>query len=229
MDILLRMKLFLIILVFSVCTINAQEPFRLNDASKQFDVELKIENCPPNTFELCGPLTVRFFSKNRRRSFQTLRLLKTEVWDRVPKANVTRLYDEQSAINVGDFNFDGKDDIAICDGDDGGYHMPSYRVYLYSRSRKRFEYSRAFTRMNDGGLGMFRTERAKKRHFVFTKSSCCWHQTRGYDVFRGRPRKVYQLTEALRPGSPDIFEITTEKLIRGKWRMWVKRVEVSAD
>ena len=46
---------------------------------------------------------------------------------------------------------------------------------------------------------------------------------------RGRPRKVYQLTEELMPDGSETFKITTEKLIRGKWRAWVKHVKASED
>jgi hypothetical protein len=125
-----------------------------------------------------------------------------------PKANITRRYDDQSVINFGDFNFDGWQDVAICDGTNGGYGMPSYRVYIYSNSTRRFVYSRPFTRMNDGGLGMFETNRKKKMHFVYTKSGCCWHQTQGFDVYRGRPRQVYEFTEdAAYHGNPSVVEI----------------------
>ena len=132
-----------------------------------------------------------------------------------------------STINFGDFNFDGSDDVAICDGSNGGYGMPSYRVYLYSKTKMRFVYSRSFTRMNYGGLGMFETDKKKHRHYVFTKSGCCWHQTQGFDVFRGRPRKIYELTESAMYGDGSEVEVTTSKLIRGSWRTWIKHVRYS--
>ena len=224
------MKFFLsfvfISLLFSI-TVDAQKVDRINDASTRFDVDLKIENCPRPDASLCGPITVRFFRRNAKRHFQTIRLPRTDLWDNVPKANVIKRYDDQSTINFGDFNFDGIEDVAICDGNDGGYFAPSYRVYLYSGSQKRFVYSRAFTRMNEGGLGMFETDSKRKLHYVFTKSTCCWHQTQGFDVVRGRPRLVYEFTEAIPIGDPSIVEITTAKLIRGKWRTWTKHAKTA--
>lgn len=219
--------LALLVILCSIQISNAQSRFRLNDASKSFDVELDVGNCIHEVGGICGPLAVSFLRKRARLRFQTIRLPRTNMWDAVPKANITRRYDDQSIINFGDFNFDGTDDVAVCDGTDGGYGAPSYRVYLYSRSKKRFFFSRAFTRMNYGGLGMFETNKKKKMHYVFTKSGCCWHQTQGFDVLRGRPRKVYEFTEEARYGDSSEVEITTMKLIRGRWRTWIKHVKWS--
>ncbi|MGD9588043.1 MAG: hypothetical protein AB7V11_04000 [Pyrinomonadaceae bacterium] len=212
-----------------VIVVPAQNQFRLNDASKLVDVELDVGRCNDGSRGQCGPLKVRFFRKNARRSFQTITLPVTNVWDPVPKANVTNRYDDQSVINFEDLNFDGVDDVAICDGTNGGYGMPSYQIFLYSTTKKHFVFSRSFTRMNYGGLGMFETDPKRKMHFVYTKSGCCWHQTQGFDVYRGKPRKVYELIEdaTYRDGNVDKrgVRITTGKLIRGRWRTWVKYVK----
>src|SRR5438045_696269 len=131
--------LTLLFLLFILASASiGQTKFRLNDASKFLDVELDIGTCGEGYLEdRCGPLKVSFFRKQKQRAFQTVTIPETNLWDAEPKANVTRRYDDQSTINFGDFNFDSTDDIAICDGTNGGYHMPSYRVYLYSKSRKR--------------------------------------------------------------------------------------------
>ena len=81
--------------------------------------------------------------------------------------------------------------------------------------------------MNEGGLGMFYSDREKRIHFVYTKDGCCWHQTQGFDVYHGRPRKVYELIENAAHGDGSIVEITTGKLIRGRWHEWTKHVDAS--
>ena len=53
-----------------------------------------------------------------------------------PLTNVTLLYDKQSVVNVGDYNFDGMEDVAICDGAHGSYGGPSYRIYLFPPQRE---------------------------------------------------------------------------------------------
>jgi hypothetical protein len=217
---------FLAILVLSI-PICGQNRFSLTDASHRFDVTLDVGPCDPSFASNCGPLNVHFYRKGFPHLFQTIRLPTTQMWDVPPTANIINRYDDQSVINFNDFNFDGHEDVAICDGAEGGYGMPSYRVYLYSPATRRFVYSRAFTRMNYGGLGMFETDAKKKMHYAFFKSSCCWHQTQGFDVWRGKPRKVYELTEdgtAIATKDSVYFEITTSKLIRGKWRTWVKHL-----
>lgn len=209
-----------VFLILSTLTIEAQTRFRLDDASKLVDVDLEVTNCDDGESQgRCGPLTVRFFRKNSTKPFQTVTLPETSMWDAVPKANVTRRYDDQSVINFADFNFDGLDDVAICDGTNGGYGMPSYQIYLYSKALKRFVLSRAFTKMNEGGLGMFETDPKKKMHFVHSKSGCCWHRTIGFDVSRGRPRKIYELTQDGTQIDPrGTVQVTTRKLIKNRWR-----------
>ena len=222
------MKTFLLVII-TVISVHAQNRFRINDASKSVDVDLQVGRCENDEGTgTCGPLTVRFFRKKAKVPFQTIRLKETSMWDPIPKANVTRLYDDQSVINFRDFNFDGADDVAICEGPYGGYGGPSYRVYLYSKTAKRFVFSKAFTDMNDGGLGMFETDKKKKMHLIYSKSGCCWHQTVGYDVFRGRPRKVYEFTEdAMSTGGDDMMTITTKTLVNGRWKTRVKRAKTS--
>lgn len=226
--------LILSVLSILLATVSpAQNRFRLNDASRVVDVVLDVGKCSEGADHgRCGPIKVRFFRKNARRSFQTITLPTTDMWDPQPKANVTNRYDDQSVINFDDFNFDGIDDVAICDGTNGGYGMPSYRIYLYSKTQRRFVFSRSFTRMNYGGLGMFETNSKKKMHFVYTKSGCCWHQTQGFDVYRGKPRMVYELTEDATYQEGLVYErgvrITTSKLIRGRWRTWVKYIKPKA-
>ena len=74
----------------------------------------------------------KFYRKGAKKPFQTVAVKWIDLWDAEPKANVTRLYDDQSVVNFGDFNFDGVEDVALNDGKDGGYGMPSYLIYLYS-------------------------------------------------------------------------------------------------
>ncbi|MGD9563017.1 MAG: FG-GAP repeat protein [Pyrinomonadaceae bacterium] len=219
--------IFLIAILLTAIQAESQNRFKLTDASKTVDVQIDVGTCPEPNFDLCGPVTVDLYRKQSKTPFQKLKLARTQMWDREPKANVTRRYDEQSVINFGDFNFDGVEDLAICDGNNGGYGMPSYRVYLYSKAARRFVFSRSFTRMNDGGLGMFEVNKKKKMLYVYSKSGCCWHQSQGFDVVMGRPRKVYEFTEDAQYGDGSKVTVTTRKLIRGRWRTWVKRVEFS--
>lgn len=215
-------KLACLLIAITWCAIGAaaQNKHRFDNASKDFDVELNIGPCDEN--RTCRPLVATFFRKHAKLPFQTIRLPQTAMWDDEPKANATKLYDDQGVINFEDFNFDGVDDVAISDGADGSYGSPTYRVYIYSPIRKRFAFSRPFTRMNDGGLGMFETDTAKKIHYVFSKSGCCWHRTEGFDVYRGLPRKVYQATDDSAYGDGTKVRTVVRKLVKGRWRTTVR-------
>src|SRR5687768_5173411 len=113
-------------ILLTAIPVTAQRQFKLTDASKNVDVGIEVGKCDMGN---CSPLTVTFYRKKAVRSFQTIRIPHTSMWDPIPNVNVTRRYDDQSVINFGDFDFDGVDDVAICDGTNGGYGMPSYQIY----------------------------------------------------------------------------------------------------
>ena len=92
----MKVLAFLILLLVLPSVVHAQTKFRLNDASKFVDVELAVGDCRYESFEPCGPLKVAFFRKGVTRSFQTITIRHTQMWDAEPKANITRRYDEQA-------------------------------------------------------------------------------------------------------------------------------------
>ncbi len=213
------------LILFVTVAVQGQRNFRLNDASKKVDVSIDVGKCDRGDSGMCGPVTVRFFRKSSTKPFQRILLDRTSMWNPTPKANVINRYDDQSVINFGDFNLDGAEDVAICDGSNGGYGGPSYQVYIYSVRSKKFVHSKAFTKLGQGmNLGMFETDKKKQMHYVYSKSGCCWHQTEGYDVFRGAPRKIYELTESSSIGDGWV-RVITRKFIRGRWRTWEKKAK----
>src|SRR5262249_48166261 len=139
------------------------------------------------------------FKKNSRQPFQAFKLDNTSFMlgdNDKPSVNVTRLYDEQSAVTFADYNFDGIDDLSLCDGKKGGYGMPSYQIYLFSVRANKFVHSEPFTQLSqEGKLGMFEADAKRKRLTTFSKSGCCWHMTEEFDVVNNRPRKVLEVVE----------------------------------
>lgn len=92
------------------------------------------------------------------------------------EANVKQLpYGEQSVIICGDFNFDGRMDIAVQDGQNSAYYGPSYQIYLQGDNRELI-HSAAFTSLAQDYLGMFDVDPENERIHTMTKSGCCWHQ-----------------------------------------------------
>lgn len=219
-------KIFVLLLIIPT-SVFAQHTFDLKDASKYFDIRVTVAECDDSYCR--GKAKFEFFKKSGGAPYQVIdhddTLIQLE--DGKPLANVSLMYDKQSVVNIGDFNFDGMDDVAICDGDNGSYRSPSYRVYLSSRAAKKFVYNAAFTDLGKH-LGMFEVDKTKKRLTIFDKSGCCWHVREEYSVVRNRPVKVFVEEEDATIPDETKVKITTKALVNGKWKTsvkYVKRVE----
>src|ERR1041385_1244796 len=131
--------LFLVLSLLIASPVVAQKTFELKNASKYFDIRVAVAKCDD---EYCsGKATFSFYKKGGSTPYQVITLPDTQVQlesNGKPLVNVNLLYDEQSVVNVGDFNFDGMEDVALCDGANGSYGGPSYRVYLSSRAAGKF-------------------------------------------------------------------------------------------
>lgn len=202
-----------------------QKTFKVENASAYFDIKISVAECANDS--CTGKASFSFYKKGAANAYQTIDLPDTYIdtaSDGAPSVNETLLYDKQSVINIGDFNFDGMDDVAICDGRGGSYGMPSYRIYLSSKAAKRFVYDAAFSRLGTH-LGMFEVDKSRKVLRTFDKSGCCWHVTEEYSVVGNRPKKVFEVVEDATIADETKVLITTKKLVGGKWRTSSKKVE----
>ena len=217
------MKKLSMIFLLLCSPVAAQERFDIKDASKDYDVRIEVAKCENKMCE--GKATFTLFPKGRTKPFQIFRLANTSFLlgeNEQPLANKTLLYDEQSAFSFGDYNFDGVIDLALCDGTNGGYGMPSYQIYLFAPQTKKFVNSPAFTRLaQDGSLGMFEVDATKKVLRTFGKSGCCYHITEEYTVVNNRPRKVLEITEDATIPEKKV-KVTTKRLVNGRWRTSIK-------
>jgi hypothetical protein len=128
-------------------------------------------------------------------------------------------------VSFSDYNFDGVDDLALCDGANGGYGMPSYQIYLFSSRANKFVHSEPFTELSqEGRLGMFETEAKKKHLRTFSKSGCCLRVTEEFAVVNNQPKKVLEIVEDATIADEKRVKITTKRLINGRWRRTVKYV-----
>lgn len=140
--------------------------------------------------------------------------------ERQPLTNTAPMYDEQGTINVGDFNFDGDEDVAIRNGNNGSYGGPSYDVFLYSKKEARLIKNSALTELVESTLGMFDFDSSKKRLSTRAKSGCCWHQYTEYEIQSNAPVAVYRVTEVPEEVGKDDYLLvqTHETLENGVWR-----------
>ena len=127
----------------------AQETFKIENASKNYNLVVKVAACGGkeqfNMPNMCGGAgQVSIYRKNAVSPFQVLNLKNIEVDKEQIAFNpeidkrARKLYDDEYSFIFGDFNFDGKEDLAVCNGRNGGYGAPSYNVYLYNSNLNRF-------------------------------------------------------------------------------------------
>jgi hypothetical protein len=103
-------------------------------------------------------------------------------------------YDEQSLLIYEDFNFDGKKDLALMDGQYSCYHGPSFQVYL-ADGKGGFVHNPSFTLLAQEYCGFFEIDAAAKTLNVMTKSGCCWHLYEKYKVDGEHVYLVYSFTD----------------------------------
>jgi hypothetical protein len=213
---------FLVSLI-AATSIAAQKTFELKNASKYFDVKVQVAKCDD---EYCsGPATFSFYKKGSSTPYQVINLPDTQIQLETggePLVNDTLLYDEQSVINVDDYNFDGMEDVALCTGSNGSYGMPAYNIYLSSRAAGKFVYNTALSKLGSH-LGMLTVDKKNKTLETFDKSGCCWHITERYKVVNDRPVKVFEEVEdaTVNPNSGRV-KVTTKTLVSGKWKTRVR-------
>ncbi|MGI8639638.1 MAG: XAC2610-related protein [Pyrinomonadaceae bacterium] len=229
-------KIFLLISLLLIITAGtfAQEMFLLKNASKKFDVEIKIAKCEDDICE--GKAAVYLTMKNQTTPFQTIQLpnMYLELGkDKKPTANLVELYGvNNSGVIFDDYNFDGAEDLALRNGNEGAYGGPSYDVLLYSKAKNNFIKNLELTELASENLGLFEVDKKQKTLETFTKDGCCWHQTARYQIVNNRPKKVYVFTEDAAATASEKVILTTETLVHGRWKKttkYAKRKEYYKD
>jgi hypothetical protein len=134
-----------------------------------------------------------------------------------PLVNSANLYDFQGVINVGDFNFDGREDFAIRNGNNGSYGGPTYDVYLSDRASGRFVFNEAMSELVMETLGFFEVDSRHKVIRTTAKSGCCYHEFTTYRVENNTPVAIANHIEALTADGTKM-EIRDERFVNGKWQ-----------
>lgn len=212
-------------IIFFILLLNAgvlaQEIFNISKASKIYDVRLEVEEC--GEVSCTGNAKFSIFKKGERKPFQIFTTPTEFMAEEAKRPNTKIMYDYQSVVFFEDYNFDGIADLAIRDGNNGGYGGPSYQIYLFSPKLKKFVHNSALTKLNQGVyLGMMEVDKKKNVLRTSSKSGCCWHQTEEFAVVGNRPKKVYEWTQDASIADTDKVKITTKKFVAGKWRTSVK-------
>ena len=229
----MRLLLLNALILVLNCQISlAQETFKIANASRHYDLMVQVEagggeRNLPNVSS--GAARVSLYRKGAKSPFQILNLENVEIdKDQTaynPEINkkLRKLYDDEYSFIFGDFNFDGKEDLAICNGRNGGYGAPSYNVFLYNSGSSKFVENKRLSRLTEETcLGLFFVDPQKRQLITFSKSGCCYHETRRYRVANNRPVLVEKTVEAV-DGAGDFMVTTTRSLINGGWIKRVRR------
>lgn len=213
----------------------AQETFEMRNASREYDLKVRLASCGESdaadeSSNTChGAARISLYRKRAKSPFQVLHLSDVELYrDTIaynPKltSKQRRLYGEEYGFVFDDFDFDGHQDLAVCNGRNGGYGGPSYSVYLFNPRTGKFALNRKLSELTEGAyLGLFMLKPKKKHLVVFSKSGCCLHEIDTFRVVKQRPVLVEkEIEDAL----GEEVVITTRRLVNGKWR---KRVRTEA-
>jgi hypothetical protein len=220
------------------------ETIKVQNVSKSYDLEVSVAACggegqDGDANRCSGPATVRVFRKGSKTPFQTLRMPNVELYkDTAAFSPETSekprgLYAEEYSFVFDDFNFDGREDLAVCNGRNGGYAGPSYTVFLFDKRAGRFVENRRLSRLAEGPyLGLFFPDAKAKTLAAFSKDGCCYHETEVYKVVGDRPVLVEKVIEdaTSRGGAPEGYVlVTTRKRVGARWVVTKKRQKLEPD
>ena len=161
----------------------AQQVFRVDNISNEYYGKISIE-LPAEVF---SPGWVAIYEKKSNK--EVLKVVSEELaltlHNGTALANVKEVpYGEQSIIIYDDFNFDGKKDFALEDGQHSCYHGPSFQIYLATNNG--FVNDGALTELAQSNCGMFDVNIKDKTILASTKSGCCWHQFSTYKFINNK-------------------------------------------
>jgi hypothetical protein len=201
------------------------EELNVRRASKKYDLAVRVRECSrpeqEGDPEACsGPARVSFYRKGAGTPFQTLDL---------PHVEIGRTKDEYYGFVFDDFNFDGAEDVAVRNGNDGAYNSATYTVFLFDPKSRRFVENRRLTRLAEGEyLGLFSVDRKRRLLVTESKAGCCYHETARFRVVNNRPVLVEKITEQATgrgDGRADV-ETTTGRRVGRRWVKTFRRKTV---
>lgn len=201
--------LLTILFAISSAFLFAQTIFTVDNFSKDYYGKIQIED----TAEVTSKGWVAIYERNTNKELVkvTSQELYLSLHDGKALANIKSLpYGEQSLIMYEDYNFEGKNDLAICDGQNSCYHGPSFQIYLASKNG--FILSNEFTKLAQENCGMFDTDSAAKKIYTMTKDGCCYHEFAEYIVENNKPKVIKINTES----QTMPFSTSTEEIWNGK-------------
>lgn len=207
------MKKLLFILLLMPFFTTAQESYDLIDFSDEFSGKIIVDNIQQNS-DLETNCTLNIYQKKNGKLIFSKPAFYSDydLEDSKVKSNIHKIpYGEQSILIYEDFNFDGKEDIALRTGNFSCYGGPSFEIYLAEKNS--FVYNESFTVLGSNYCGMFMVDNEKKQLQTMTKSGCCWHQFSTYVVENNQAVPIEIIEESY---SGIFAEYSVQKRVNGK-------------
>jgi hypothetical protein len=190
---IVTMKWMLILFcLFNIYCLNAQIEFKIDNFSK--DYYGKVNVADTNDVFVKGWVGLFDAKSNKELIHVESEELAFSFHSGKVLANIQELpYGEQSLIIYEDFNFDGKKDFAIENGQNSCYHGPSFVIYLANKYG--FQFDPDFTELAQDYCGLFGVDKEKQQLNTMTKSGCCWHQYSVYNIVNNKPFAIKIIEE----------------------------------
>lgn len=200
--------------------------FDIPALSPEYGARIEVKSCDKENCS--GPAKVTLYRRADKSPVQTFDTEDMQIMldHAKPVVNDSRLYEDQSALIAGDFNFDGSVDLAIRNGNNSGYGGPSYDVYVYNVTRKKFVPAPDLTDLASSKLGMFQVDEKRKRLITFEKDGCCWHLTTEYAVVPGKGLVSTHTVEEDARSVEDRVVVTVSDFAAGKWKRQKKTYRI---
>jgi len=210
-----------------------QQPFTLQaftiaNASPKYSVRILVTGKEgadgvPDMIQGSGKVTIK--SKATGAVIQTISMKSIAVFTKQLSTSVGKdgrepsMYDDSYSLVFEDFNFDGRQDLAICNGLNSGYGGPSYDVYLFDPKKSKFIKSPTLSTLASEHLGLFEIDWKAHALLVYDKSGAAWHKETSYRLVHNRLVKVGEMIDDA-TGSKEV--LTTRKLVGSKWKVTKK-------
>lgn len=206
-------------------TSEAQFKFLANNSSDQYKAKIFVDKCEGNA---CGgKATIIVYDKVTNREIDTFHSEDLDFGlteSQNAKLGWLELGKYQTPLIFGDFNFDGMEDLAIRNGNNGAYASPSYEIYLTSKENK-FVKSRELTKLASENLGMFDIDKKTKQIAIHQKDGCCFDKTINYKL--DAKNVPYEESSVIEDSSvADMVTVITQKMVDGKVKRTVQKFKM---
>ncbi|WP_265854056.1 XAC2610-related protein [Pedobacter sandarakinus] len=217
------MKFFgsLTILLLVAITGRAQFKFLANNCSEKYKAKIFVANCEGGICD--GKATLIIYDKITDRELQTFKSTNLNFAlnsNQNAAIGWLDLGKYQSPLVFGDFDFDGNEDVAIRNGNNGTYASPSFDVYLNNGSK--FELNVSYTKLASENLGMFTVNAKSKLISIEQRDGCCYLKKIDY-ALNGK-KGLTEVSSVIEDSTiGDEVIVITQKRINGAIKKTVQR------